>query len=688
MEINNSVQNTVYNYGNFYNRDLSWLEFNKRVLEEGEDLANPLLERPKFLAIVSSNFDEFFKVRVAGLKAQMDSELNILDISGMNAEEQLPKIKSRVQEIVDEQYSTYHSLMDELQKKCKIRLKKYEDLNGEELRYIEDYYNEVVFPILTPMAIDAFRPLPNLNSGALHLIINAKKNKGISFAIVEIPRVISRLVKLPETKKGGENFILLEEIVANHIHNLFNGYEILDHSFFRITRDEDLSIKESDDAEDLVNEIAKEIKNRKWGNPVRIEHSSDASELFIEFLADKLEVEEDIFYRVAGPLDLSYLWGVAGIKGMDSYKFQSNTPKFYEELRGEKLFTALKKKNILLQHPYESFEHVLDFVNTAAEDPKVLAIKQTLYRVSGDSPIIKSLIKAAENGKQVTVLVELKARFDEERNLKWAKALEDAGCHVIFGLSGLKTHAKCLLIIRREDEGIKRYVHLATGNYNDSTAKLYVDTSLFTADEEIGNDASYLFNKLTGFSKVDNWKKLIVAPIYLRNKHYSFIEREIKNKKNGLPAKIFAKVNGLTDQGIIEKLYDASKAGVDVTLVVRGACCLKSGIKGLSENIKVYSLVGRFLEHDRTFYFENGGESQFYLSSADWMGRNLDGRVEIMFPVDDKSSRKKIQNFIDDLLRDNCKLRVQNPDGSYSKIKKKSDAKLFNYQESYTSQNF
>lgn len=679
METNNSI---------FYNRDLSWLEFNKRVLDEAQDNLNPLLEKPKYLAIVSSNFDEFFKVRVAGLRAQVDSGLNILDISGMKAEEQLLKIKIRVQEIVDEQYKIYHLLMSDLQKKCKIKVKKYEDLNSDEINYIEDYYNEVIFPILTPMAIDAFRPFPNLNSGAIHIIASIKKNKDIAFSIIEIPKIIGRLIKLPPNKKEEENFILLEDIIKNHLDQLSSGYKILDCGFFRITRDEDLSIKESDDAEDLINEIEKEIKNRKWGSPVRVEHNSDINDLFLDFLSDKLEIEDDIFYKVNGPLDLGYLWGISGIKGFDSEKFPPNIPKFYEDLRGEKLFKILKKKNIILQHPYESYAHILDFIDTAAADPRVLAIKQTLYRVSGDSPIIKSLIKAAENGKQVTVLVELKARFDEERNLKWAKALDDAGCHVIFGLSGLKTHAKCLLIIRQEDEGIKRYIHMATGNYNDSTAKLYVDTSFFTADETIGNDASYLFNKLTGFTKDDNWKKLAVAPTYLRKKFYSLIDREIKNKQKGLPAKFFAKINGLTDQGIIEKLYEASKNGVEITLVVRGACCLKSGIKDLSENIKVYSLVGRFLEHDRTFYFENAGEPEYYLASADWMRRNLDGRIEIMFPVEDKHSKRRIQNFIDDILKDTCKLRIQNTDGTYSKVKAKPGSKLFNYQDTYTLKQF
>ncbi|MGL5058176.1 MAG: polyphosphate kinase 1 [Fusobacteriaceae bacterium] len=677
MEVNN------YKAENFYNRELSWLEFNRRVLEEAEAEENPLLERAKFLAIVSSNFDEFFKVRVAGLKAQEDSSLNIKDISGMTAEDQLIKIRKRVEEIVDIQYLTYDFFLKEIESKTKIEIKNYDELDNCEKQVVEEYYREVVFPVLTPMAVDVFRPLPNLNGGALHLIINVKKKKGISFAIVEIPRVINRIFQISEKK-----FILLEEIVKKNIKELFNGYEIIDWGYFRITRDEDLTITEGSGAEDLLSEIEKEIKNRKWGNPVRIEHNKDINPIFLEFLRENLEVNKDIFYSVNGPLDLNFLWKISALDLDKKFKFINKEPKFYGELKGENFFKVLSKKNIILQHPYESFEHVIDLVQTAAADPCVLAIKQTLYRVSGDSPIIKALMMAAEKGKQVTVLVELKARFDEERNLRWARELEDAGCHVIYGLSGLKTHAKCLLIIRKEEDGIKRYVHMGTGNYNDSTAKLYVDTSFFTRDEEIGSDASYLFNKLTGFSEVDNWKKIIIAPIYLRNQFYKLIDREIENKKNGLKAKITAKVNGLTDQGIIEKFYDASKKGVEVVLLVRGACCLKSGIKNVSENIKVYSLVGRFLEHDRIYCFENGGDPEYYLASADLMGRNLDGRIEIMFPVEDKIGKKKIATFLEDFLSDNCKLRIQNKNGSYSKVKKKNGSKLSNYQDNYINEKF
>ena len=669
-----------YTGADFYNRELSWIEFNKRVLSEAKGEENPLLEKPKFLAIVSSNFDEFFKVRVAGLEAQNESQLELRDISGMLPKEQLELIKKEVTKVVDKQYEIYHEIMGEIKDKAKIMIKKYNDLNTKELRFVENYYNETLFPILTPMAIDTFRPFPHLNTGAINLILNVKEKDGVSFAIVEVPRVVNRLIKLP----GGNNFILLEEVVKNNLGKLFNGYEIIDVGYFRITRDEDLGIDDNSEAEDLLVEIEKEIKNRKWGNLVRVEYENGVSKKSLEFLKGEIDLGEENFYSIDGPLDLTFLWGVVSINGFDEFKFSKNIPKYYQEFKGENIFKMLSKKNLLLRHPFESFEHVIDMIKVASEDPKVLAIKQTLYRVSGDSPIIKYLKKAAENGKQVTVMVEIKARFDEERNVRWARELEEAGCHVIYGLSGLKTHAKCLLVIRKEEDGIKRYIHLGTGNYNDSTAKLYVDFSFFTKDEEIGVDASNLFNKLTGFSKVDDWKKLIVAPTHLRNSLYQLIDREIENVKKGGSGKVIIKVNGLTDQGIIEKLYDASKGGVEIICIVRGACCLKSGIKDLSENIKVYSLVGKFLEHDRIYYFQNNGNEELYLGSADCMRRNLDGRVETIFPLEVKEDRKKVLQMLDDILRDNVKLRIQNKDGSYSLVQpKKGSGTKFNYHEHY-----
>ncbi|MGL5052486.1 MAG: polyphosphate kinase 1 [Cetobacterium sp.] len=670
-----------YKEKDFYNRELSWIEFNKRVLSEAEDQANPLLEKLKFLAIVSLNFDEFFKVRVAGLKAQHESNLELRDITGYLPEEQLSIIKKEVARIVNKQYKLYKSIMEKVQDEGKINIKSYEELTEKELCFIKSYYKETIFPILTPMAIDVFRPFPHLNGGAINLILNVKEKAGISFAIVEVPRVINRLIKLPDDN----NFILLENVIKNNLEKIFNGYEILDVGYFRITRDEELGIYDNNGAEDLLIEIEKEVKNRKWGNPVRVEYIDNVSKKSLDFLKNKIELEEQNFYHVFGPLDLSFLWGVLEINGMENLKFLKKKTKYYKELAGENIFKVLTEKDILLRHPFESFDHVIDLIKVSAEDPKVLAIKQTLYRLSGDSPIIKHLKKAAENGKQVTVLVELKARFDEERNVKWARELEEAGCHVVYGLSGLKTHVKCLLIIRKESDGIKRYIHLGTGNYNDSTAKLYVDYSFFTKNEDIGIDVSNLFNKLTGFSKIDDWKKLVVAPTNLRNFLYKLIDREVENVKKNVVGKIIIKINGLTDQGVIEKLYDASREGVEITLIVRGTCCLKSGIPDLSENIKVYSLIGRFLEHDRIYYFENNGADELYLGSPDCMRRNLDGRIETIFPLEDKRNKKKVLQLLKDILKDNTKLRVQNKDGSYSLVsdKNKGNKQKYNYQELY-----
>ncbi|MGL5000647.1 MAG: polyphosphate kinase 1 [Cetobacterium sp.] len=670
-----------YKENDFYNRELSWIKFNKRVLEEADDSDNPIFEKLKFLAIVSSNFDEFFKVRVAGLKAQYESNLELRDITGHLPEEQLKLIKKEVVQIVSKQYKLYISIMKELEDKAKISIKNYEEMTGKELCFIKNYYKETIFPILTPMAVDIFRPFPHLNGGAINLILNVKEKAGISFAIVEVPKVINRLVKLPDSN----SFILLEDIIKNNLEKIFNGYEILDVGYFRITRDEELAIYDNNGAEDLLIEIEKEVKNRKWGNPVRVEYLGNISKKSLEFLKNKIELEVQDFYHVLGPLDLTFLWEVVEINGVESLKVLKTPPRYYKELAGENIFKVLTEKNILLRHPFESFEHVIDLIKTSADDPKVLAIKQTLYRLSGDSPIIKYLKKAAENGKQVTVLVELKARFDEERNVKWARELEEAGCHVVYGLSGLKTHVKCLLIIRKEETGIKRYVHLGTGNYNDSTAKLYVDYSFFTKDEDIGIDSSNLFNKLTGFSKIDEWKKLVVAPTNLRNFIYKLIDREVKNTKENGVGKIIIKINGLTDQGVIEKLYDASKEGVEIILIVRGTCCLKSRIPDLSENIKVYSLVGRFLEHDRIYYFKNSGEDEIYLGSPDCMRRNLDSRIETIFPLKDKQSKRKVLQLLNDILNDNTKLRIQNKDGSYSLVgnKSKKNRNKNNYQELY-----
>lgn len=669
-----------YTSSDFFSRELSWLKFCYRVLKQAQDNTNPLLEKIKFLAILTSNLDEFFKVRVASLKVQADQNINNLDISGLLPQKHLDEIKKEVSSLVKTQYEYYSVLSESLKDEVNIHIKKFDTLTDKEKVYIDNYFRDIIFPILTPMAVDAYRPFPNLNAGQLHLVVNVKERNGINFSFLEIPSVIDRIVKLP----GEElHFILLEDIIKHNLLNIFYGYEILSYGLFRITRNEDTTIEDENISEDLLMEVEKEIRARRWGETVRIEYTKETPKHYLEFLSEKLESNNIDFYEIDGPLNLNFLWKISNINSSDNLKFPPNIPKFNPDFKDDEVFSILKNQNLILRHPFDSFEYIINFINAAANDPKVLAIKQTLYRVSGNSSVIKALIQAANNGKQVSVVVELKARFDEANNVKWARELEKSGCHVIYGLSGLKTHCKALLVIRKEDEGIKRYVHLGTGNYNDSTAKLYVDTSFFTSDQEIGIDISNLFNKLTGFSKIDNWKKLLVAPQYLRNELYFLIDREIKNAKLKKKAKIFVKANGLTDKKIIEKLYDASKAGVEIILLIRGACCLKSGIKNLSENIKVYSIVGRFLEHDRIIFFENNGKHEYYLGSADWMTRNLSERVELMFPIENKDDQKKIQSIINNCLKDNVKLSIQNPDGTYTKVPKKKNSKSFNVQEYY-----
>ncbi len=662
----NSLQSDL-----FYNRELSWIEFNKRVLSEASNDSNLLFEKLKFLAITSSNFDEFFKVRIS----EVETYENILNDTSGYTSKLYQEISETITKTVKSQYKIYNALEKEVKEKTSFNLKKYSELSKGELAFVQEYFVNNIEPVLTPMAIDLFRPFPYLRSSSINLIVNVKEKNGISFAILEVPKIVNRLFKL----SSKNDFILLEEIIKNNLDKLFMGYEILTTSFFRITRDEDFGDIEEREGSEILLTIEEEVKNRKWGTPVRIEYSKGISTPSLEFLKEQLELEDINLYEIDGPLDLTFLWGVVGLKGFEKFKFKDNVPKYYKELEDKELYRKMKKQNILMRHPFESFNHVVDFVKVASQDPKVLAIKQTLYRVSGDSPIIHHLIEAAKNGKQVTVLVEVKARFDEERNVKWARELEKAGCHVLYGLSGLKIHCKCLLVVRKESEGIKRYVHLGTGNYNDSTAKLYVDYSFFTCDEEIGMDVSSLFNKLTGFSNIDNTHKLLIAPTYLRENLNELIDREIEIAKSGKEGKIIIKSNGLTDFKMSEKLYEASKAGVKIDLIIRGACCLKSGIKGISENIKVYSLVGRFLEHDRIYYFKNNGDEDIYLGSADCMRRNLDKRVEVLFPIEDKENKVEVIKVLKNILNDNVKLRIQNPDGSYSMMK--NNKSEFNYQE-------
>ena len=654
-----------FKHSDFINRELSWLEFNYRVLEEGMDKKTPILERCKFLAITTSNLDEFFMVRVAGIMVQVQEGVNKRDVSGLTPEEQLEKITENVRKFLKKKYDNYNfSILPKLAKEG-IRFKKYKDISEKQKEFLEKLYEETIFPILTPMAIDASRPFPHLLNKSLNLVVKLSDGTEDLYSLVQVPGILKRYIEIPA--EGERNFILLEELIKANIATLFRGYKVEKVNEFRITRNGDLSIDE-DEVEDLMLEIQKKIENRKWGFPVRLEVAKNIPDDMLDFLIGKINIDIDGVYKVEGPLDLNFLMKFSGLKGHDDLRYEKRSIARHTAFEGRDIFEVISERDIVLHHPFQSFDHIVELIDSAANDPNVLAIKQTLYRVSGDSPIIKSLINAVRNGKQVTVLVELKARFDEERNIMWAKELEQAGCHVVYGLKGLKTHAKCLLIVRKEEFGIRRYVHLGTGNYNDSTAKLYTDIGLLSSDEELCSDASNLFNRLTGFSDQNKWKKIAVAPEGLRDKFYSLIDREIAFAKKGKKARIIAKMNSLVDRGVIEKLYEASRAGVTIDLIIRGACSLRSGIKNLSENISVYSIVGRYLEHSRIYYFENGLEPEIYLSSADWMGRNLNRRVETLFPVEDKECFKEVFEVLEANLKDNVKSKKQNPDGTYKKV--------------------
>ncbi len=662
----------------YYNRELSWLEFNTRVLEEATDKTNPVAERCKFLAITASNMDEYFMVRVAGLKQQIFSGSNKKDPSGMTADEQVQAISLKVHDIVHKQYNCLNrQLMPELAAH-NVRFLKYGELSKEQREYTKIYFNTTLYPILTPLAIDNSRPLPLLANKTLNLIVEIEGEED-TFAVVQIPNVVDRIVKLPSEE--GSCAIFLEDIVAAHIGKLFTGSNVISAGCFRITRDADLEIDE-EESRDLLVEIENSIKQRKWGAPVRLEIDKSISDPSYKFLKKQLELDERDIYKINGPIDLTVLFSV-GVLSDDPDLFDEPMPPIpVPEFKDRDIYEAIREKDILVHHPYQSFDPVVDLVRISAEDENVLAIKQTLYRVSGNSPIISSLIRAAENGKQVTVLVELKARFDEENNINWAKKLEKAGCHVIYGLVGLKTHCKLCLVVRREEEGIIRYCHLGTGNYNDKTAKLYTDMGIFTCSEAIASDISALFNCLTGYSKAIEWNKIAAAPTDLREMFMKNIEREEKNALEGKPARIIAKMNSLVDTGIIRALYKASIAGVKIDLIVRGICCLKTGTD-VSKNITVRSIVGRFLEHSRIYYFENNKNSKLYLASADWMNRNLDRRVEVAFPVDSPELRRKVMDILDITLRDNVKARIQQPDGSYKHIDRRGKEPVQSQMEFY-----
>lgn len=653
----------------FYNRELSWLKFNLRVLKEAMVKDTPLLERLKFIAISASNLDEFFMVRVASLWSNFDSGVEKRDASGMSVHEQLVAISQAAHEQVRTQTKSLIALMAEMDA-VKLHFRRVKDLSELGKDWLEEYYREVVFPVLTPMAVDASRPFPFLANKTLNLAVELIKADGEhSMGLIQVPSVLDRIVEVePEGKR---TFVFLEDIIASHCHDLFKGCHILDMVSFRVTRDSDLDLEE-DDSVDLMKEVEESLRKRKRGAAVRLEIFKTNNNRIKKFLEENLDVTEMEVYEINGPLDPTCFFKFIGMKGMWPWLYEPFVPQRPLELPDDSdLFAAIRENDILLHHPYESFDPVVKLVSDAADDPQVLAIKQTLYRVSGNSPIVAALARAAENGKQVTVLVELKARFDEENNILWARRLEKAGCHVIYGLVGLKTHAKIILIVRKEDNGIKRYLHLGTGNYNDSTAKLYTDLGLMTANDEFGSDASAFFNLLSGYSEPPVWNKLVMAPLGLREKIYALIDNEIAMVRAGREGHIIAKMNSLIDQPVIQKLYEASAAGVHIDLIVRGICGLRTGIEGISDNITVRSIVGRQLEHSRIFWFANGGEEQLYLSSADWMPRNLNDRVELFFPVETEEHIHRIKELLDLYLRDNVGAHMMQSNGTYRRVRNK-----------------
>ncbi len=669
----------------FANRELSWVLFDRRVLSEARDKNIPLFERIKFLSITASNLDEFFMIRVASLKNMVHAGYEKRDIAGMTASEQLKVLNAEIHDLVEQQYTTYNrSLLPLLKHVGPHVIRKHEDLNSDEAAYVDQYFVDNVYPVLTPMAVDSSRPFPLIRNKSLNIGALVRKKgteDNLEFATVQVPSVLSRIVELPKTGKT-RKVILLEEIIERNMGKLFLNYDIICTHPFRIMRNADLTIDE-DEAADLLKEIEKQLRKRQWGEAIRLEVEAGMSKMLLKVIKQELNMTDDDIYHIDGPLDLTFLMKMYGLAGFEHLKFIKYEPKPVPELpAGCDIFEEIRKGDILLHHPYQTFMPVVDFIRQASKDPNVLAIKQTLYRVSGNSPIIAALAQAAENGKQVSVLVELKARFDEENNIVWAKMLEKAGCHVIYGLVGLKTHSKITLVVRREEDGIRRYVHLGTGNYNDATAKLYSDIGMLTCSESIGEDATAVFNMLSGYSEPLLWNKLSLAPLWLKNKFLYLIGREKKYAMEGRPARIIAKMNSLCDADIIEALYEASVAGVKIDLIVRGICCLKVGIPGVSENITVRSIVGNFLEHSRIFYFENNEHYEIYCGSADWMPRNLERRVEILFPVERRELKEELFHILKLQLRDTVKAHILKPSGEYEKVDKRGKD-IFNSQDPF-----
>lgn len=656
----------------YNNRELSWLDFNYRVLQESYDKNNPLLEKLNFISIFSSNLDEFFMVRVAGLKDQVKMGYDKPENKAqMTPQEQLDAIKIKNTDYVNTQYQRYNELIKELAN-YDIEMVKPEDLSDALIEKLEQEFKLSVLPTLTPLGIDAYHPFPKLNNKSLNIFVDIDTEDAINSAIVQIPSLIPRFLTLNEGTK--QYVVMVEDVITYFINYLFTGYEVLNTFTFRITRNADLTIHE-DGAEDLLIEIERFLKERKSGSAVRLELDCRTSEKEnVEWLINQLEIEDNDIYYLDGPLDLTFLFGLVDHLShkLKYLTYEKYTPQPPRSLGNKNIYQLSLERDIFFHHPYESFEPIVDFIRQAADDPNTIVIKQTLYRVSKDSPIINSLKEAAENGKQVTVLVELKARFDEENNVHWARMLEDAGCHVIYGMTHLKTHSKIALVVKRINNELTSFVHLGTGNYNDKTAKLYTDMGIITTNKDIAEDAINFFNYLSGYSTKPEYNKLIVAPYDIRDVFIDRIDKEIRSHLQHGNGKIMMKMNSLTDKTIIEKLFEASQAGVKIQLIIRGICCLKPGIPGISENIEVVSIVGRLLEHSRIYYFHNNSEAHIYLSSADVMTRNMIKRVEILFPVEDKSIGQRLVNYMNLQLSDNQKGRYQDAQGLYHYVENNS----------------
>ena len=662
----------------FFNRELSWLEFNERVLEEARDPSNPLLERVRFLAISASNLDEFFEVRVAGLQAQLYDDLEPQDPppDGMSALTQLTEITKRVRDFVARQYETWRKVLRPGLAEHGIHVCDLEELTEAHNQFLDDYFDGQVYPVLTPLAIDPAHPFPHLHNKSLNLIlrietIDADPPRQL-FAVLQVPSVLSRLVRLPADDDGKIRFVLLEDVIAPRLDALFGGFKVAGHAAFRVTRNSDLTIQETEVRSSLLSTVQETLRQRKWGAAVRLEIFERSEDHFLSQLqtAPALDLDDRDVYKVPGPVDLTVLTALTKVEGFRELKEPPFEPQMPAQFSGRgSVFSAIREQDVLVHHPYESFDAVVQFIEQASEDTQVLAIKQTLYRTADSNPIISALERAAENGKQVTALVELQARLDEENNIVKARALQKAGVHVVYGMVGLKTHCKATLVVRREHDGIRRYVHLGTGNYNPTTAKVYTDLSFFTCRPEFGEDASALFNLLTGYSQGHSWNKFVVAPMNLADRLVALIDRERGHAEAGRPSRIIAKMNSLVDPNAIEAMYEASKAGVRIDLIIRGICCLRPGVPGASENIRVISVVDKFLEHSRIAYFQNAEHPEVFLASADWMPRNFRRRVEIMFPVEDPRLQNRIvDGILGVILMDNVKARVLGPDGVHRRI--------------------